>query len=80
MQKKTKKTASRKKKEKKKKTAGYWWLTPIILATQEAEIRRIVVQSQPKANSSGDPTSKNLITKRAGGVVQGGDPEFKPQY
>jgi hypothetical protein len=22
---------------------GRWWLTPIILATQEAEIRRIVV-------------------------------------
>jgi hypothetical protein len=27
----------------KKKLAGHWWLTPIILATQEAEIRRIVV-------------------------------------
>jgi hypothetical protein len=26
----------------------YWWLTPIILATQEAEIRRITVQSQPR--------------------------------
>jgi hypothetical protein len=23
--------------------AGHWWLTPIILATQEAEIRRIKV-------------------------------------
>jgi hypothetical protein len=27
--------------------AGHQWLTPIIPATQEAEIRRIVVQSQP---------------------------------
>jgi hypothetical protein len=28
--------------------AGYWWLTPIILAIQEAEIRRIKVQSQTR--------------------------------
>jgi hypothetical protein len=28
-------------------TAGHWWLTPVILATQEAEIRRIASQSQP---------------------------------
>jgi hypothetical protein len=25
---------------------GCWWLTPVILATQEAEIRRVMVQSQ----------------------------------
>jgi hypothetical protein len=28
--------------------AGHWWLTPIILASQEAEIRRIEVRSQLK--------------------------------
>jgi hypothetical protein len=40
------------KKEKKKKqnylTAGCRWLTPVILATQEAEIRRIILRSQPE--------------------------------
>jgi hypothetical protein len=32
---------------KKIKELGRQWLTPIMLAIQEAEIRRIVVQSQP---------------------------------
>jgi hypothetical protein len=27
---------------------GCWWFTPVILATWEAEIRRIEVQDQPK--------------------------------
>jgi hypothetical protein len=31
--------------------AGRWWLTPVILAAQEAAIRRILIQSQPWANS-----------------------------
>jgi hypothetical protein len=35
-------------KQRKKCLAGRWWLTPVILATQEAEISRIVVQSQPR--------------------------------
>jgi hypothetical protein len=30
------------------KNKNSWWLTPIILATQEAEIRRIKVRSQPR--------------------------------
>jgi hypothetical protein len=32
--------------------AGHWWLTPVILATLEAVIRRITVQSQPRENRS----------------------------
>jgi hypothetical protein len=28
------------------------WLTPVILATQETEIRRIEVRNQPQANNS----------------------------
>jgi hypothetical protein len=47
--------------------------------TQEAEIRRISVQSQPGQNSSKDPILKiTNAKKRAGGVAQGIGPEFKP--
>jgi hypothetical protein len=44
---------------KKKKKAMIQWLMPVILAIQKAEIRKIKVQSQPHANSSRDPISKN---------------------
>jgi hypothetical protein len=47
-----------------------WWLKLVILATQETEIRRIVVRSQPKVNRSQDPISKKSVTKRAGRVAQ----------
>jgi hypothetical protein len=30
------------------KRAGCWWLMPVIPATQEAEIRRIIVRSNPR--------------------------------
>jgi hypothetical protein len=52
----------------------------IILATQEAEIRRIVLQSQPRQIVPRDPIWKNPSQKRAGGVAQGEGPEFKHQY
>jgi hypothetical protein len=39
------------------------WLTPVILATQEAKIRRIMVQSQPRQIVL-ETLSKKLITKR----------------
>jgi hypothetical protein len=49
---------------------------PVILAIQKVEIRRI-----SQRNSSRDPISKKPHhKKRAGEVVQGIGPEFKPQY
>jgi hypothetical protein len=44
--------------KKKKIDARHQWLMPVILATQEAEIRRIAVRSQSWANTSRDPISK----------------------
>jgi hypothetical protein len=57
-----------------------WWLTPVILATQEAEIRRISIQSQPLINKFLRPylEKKKKSQKSAGRVAQGADPEFKP--
>jgi hypothetical protein len=34
-----------------KEWLGTQWLTPVTLATQETEVRRIDVQTQPQANS-----------------------------
>jgi hypothetical protein len=56
------------------------WLTPVILATQEAEIRKEDSGSKPaKANSSARPyLEKTLHKNRAGGVAQAVGPEFNP--
>jgi hypothetical protein len=55
----------------KSRRARQQWLPPVILATQEAEIRRIEVPSQPWANSSQDSyLEKTQHKKRAGGVAQ----------
>jgi hypothetical protein len=51
-----------------------------ILATQEAEIRGITVQSQPGQTVHKTLSQKNHHKKRAGGVAQGIGPEIKPQY
>jgi hypothetical protein len=56
------------------KLAGHHWLTPGILATQEAEIRRMVVQSQPGQIVHKTLSQKTLHKKRAGGVAQGSNP------
>jgi hypothetical protein len=52
---------------------------PVLLATQEAEIR-VVVQSQPGQIIPKTLSPKNLSQTRAVRVAQGVDPEYKPQY
>jgi hypothetical protein len=50
--------------------AGHQWLTPIIVASWEAEIRRIVVRSQPRQIVPETLFRKKKIIKKAGGVAQ----------
>jgi hypothetical protein len=52
---------------------------PVILATQEAEIRRIMVRSSTGKWFMRSCLEKSLHKKRPGGVAQGVGPEFKPQ-
>jgi hypothetical protein len=63
-----------------KTLAGHRWLIPVILATQEAEIRGIAVRSQPRHIIHETLSQKNPLQKKAGGVAQGIGLEFKSQY
>jgi hypothetical protein len=55
---------------KKKVLAGLWWFTPVILDTQEAEIRRITVQSQPGEIVCETLSQRNPTQNKAGGVAE----------
>jgi hypothetical protein len=50
----------------------------VILATQEAEIRKITVRSQPRQIVHETLSQKNSSQKRTDGVAQGTGSEFKP--
>jgi hypothetical protein len=65
---------------KKVRYSGHWWLTPVILATREAEITRIKVRSQPGQTVHETLSLRTLHKNWAGGVAQGEGPKFKPQY
>jgi hypothetical protein len=53
---------------------------PIIIATQEAEIRRITIQSQPRQIVCKTLSQQKTYHRKKTGVAQGVGPEFKPQY
>jgi hypothetical protein len=46
--------------------SGHWWLMPVILATQEVEIRRITVGSEPK-QIVGETLSQKHSSQKKGG-------------
>jgi hypothetical protein len=46
------------------KNSQVWWLMPVILASREAEIRRIEVQSQPRQIVQETLSLKKSITKK----------------
>jgi hypothetical protein len=59
--------------------ARHLWLTPVILATQETEIRKIMVRSQP-GQIVLETLSREYLKQKGLVECQGIDPEFKSQY
>jgi hypothetical protein len=57
----------------------YFWLTPAILAFQKAEIMKITIQRQSRQIVLETLLNKTQRKRRAGGVAQGVDSEFKSQ-
>jgi hypothetical protein len=57
--------------------SSHEWLTTVILAIKEEEIRRVAVQSQLLAKTL---SCKSPLQKRAGGVAQGVESQFKSQH
>jgi hypothetical protein len=62
----------------KTKQARYKWLKPVILATQEAVIRGIMVQSQSRQKVHKTLYLEKTLHKKKRGGAQGVGPEFKP--
>jgi hypothetical protein len=79
-EKKARKKKQKERKEGRKKATQMPVAHTLILATQEAEIRRITVQSQPRQIVSETLFQKSPSQKTIGGVAQGVGPEFKPQH
>jgi hypothetical protein len=72
----TKEGGKEEKNDRKWVIARHWWLTPVILAKQEAEIRRIMVRRQPRQIVH-EPLSQKTVHKSR---TQGKGPGFKLQY
>jgi hypothetical protein len=60
--------------------ARHWWLTPIILATQEAEIKRLLIRSQPGKIVCETLSQQYPTLKRDGRLAQVVEPLLSRQF